>query len=110
VFLHDKFGITSLHRFIVFLAILFFITAWGIRRKQGDDTSLPVISWLVPFWFHLFFFAWLFLRGFYKENMWLVVASGLNMLIAIRIHLLSIKKEVTVNSPAQNEISMNYQK
>ena len=37
VFLHDRFGITSLHRFITFLIVLVVITVWGIRRK----TSYP---------------------------------------------------------------------
>lgn len=97
-FLHDKFGITSLHRFVAFLIILIIMTVWGIRKKNITREPLPVIAWLVPLWFHLFFFAWLFLGGFYMENTWIIVAATLNILLGIGIHFLSLKKEPATKS------------
>jgi uncharacterized membrane protein len=93
VFLHDQFGITSLHRFITFLIALIGITVWGIRRRKAGDASLPVISWLVPLWFHLFFFTWLFIGGFYRENVWLAVAATLNVLLGVGIHITGLQKK-----------------
>jgi hypothetical protein len=47
----------------------------------------------VPLWFHLFFFTWLFLGGFYKENSWLVVAATVNMIIGVGIHMTSFERK-----------------
>jgi uncharacterized membrane protein len=96
VFLHDRFGITSLHRFITFLIVLVVITVWGIRRRGTTQGSLPVISWLVPLWFHLFFFTWLFIGGFYRENVWLVFVAALNALEGIGIHLAGLQKKPVI--------------
>jgi Carotenoid biosynthesis protein len=92
VFLKDNFGITPLHRFITFLIILIMVAGWGIRRRKLPQSSLPVVTWLVPVWFHLFFFTWLFIGGFYRENVWLVLAATLNILLATGVHILSLQK------------------
>ncbi len=92
VFLHNQFGITSLHRFVTFLIVLIVLTGWGMRRYKAIDMRLPAISWLVPLWFHLFFFTWLFMGGFYKENVWLVIAAVINVLLGIGIHLTGTQK------------------
>src|SRR5664279_1690614 len=42
VFLHDQFGVTSLHRFITFLIVLLVITVMGKRRRMATGVSLPV--------------------------------------------------------------------
>lgn len=99
-FLYDQFGITSLHRFITFLIVLFIVAARGIRKIKFMQTSMPYITWLVPLWFHLFFFAWLFIAGFYRENIWLIVAGSVNILIGVSIHLISLLKRTALNSVA----------
>jgi uncharacterized membrane protein len=75
-FLSVQFGITALQRFLAFLIILIIIAINGMRKMRPAQTAQPVVAWLVPLWFHLFFFTWLFLGGFYKENSWLVVAAS----------------------------------
>jgi uncharacterized membrane protein len=97
VFLHDRFGITSLQRFITFLIVLVIITVWGTRKRKAAGMSQPVISWLVPLWFHLFFFAWLFIGGFYRENVWLLVAATSNALLGIGIHVTGIQKKLVTD-------------
>ena len=92
VFLEDNFGITPLHRFITFLIILIVVAGRGKRRKKAPQSTLSVITWLVPIWFHLFFFAWLFIGGFYRESVWLVIAATLNMLLGISLHILRLPK------------------
>ena len=92
VFLEDNFGITPLHRFITFLIVLIIVAAWGKRRRKAAQAALPVITWLVPIWFHFFFFAWLFIGGFYRENVWLVITATVNILLAASVHILSLQK------------------
>ena len=103
VFLHDRFGITSLHRFITFLVVLVIITVWGMRRRGGAAASTPAITWLVPLWFHLFFFTWLFIGGFYRENVWLVFAATLNALLGIGVHLFGFQKKPVTNQLAATQ-------
>ncbi len=63
---------------------------------------MPVISWLVPVWFHIFFFAWLFIAGFYIENRWMTLASALNVVLGIIIHVkVMIAKPVSQLQPAE---------
>ena len=93
--LHDQFGITSLHRFVTFLFILILMVIQGFRKRRPKEGTRPSISWLVPLWFQLFFFAWLFAGGFYRENNWLVVVASLNLLIGVVIHLVRFPKKQT---------------
>jgi hypothetical protein len=93
-FLSAQFGITSKHRFI-FLLILFLLmvfTAWRKTSPKPSSLNLPVITWLIPLWFHLFFFVWLFAGGFYKETQWLVITAVVNLIIGVLIHLPLMKK------------------
>jgi hypothetical protein len=52
------------------------------------DTPLPMITWLVPAWFHLYFFAWLFIGGFSAENAWMTACSVISLLTGIAVHCL----------------------
>lgn len=92
-YLKRSFGITSFHRFITFLIILFVITVAGFKKKRPQTVPTPFLTWLVPSWFHAFFFAWLFIGGFYKESSWLVLAATLNFLIGITVHFIGYKKQ-----------------
>jgi hypothetical protein len=95
VWLRNTFGITSLHRFITFLIVLLIISVRGFLKQKAQPAATPFITWLVPLWFHVFFFIWLFLGGFYKENSWLVVAATANIIIGISIHFIVYKKQYT---------------
>jgi hypothetical protein len=99
VWLHNKFGITSLHRFISFLIILIVIALRGFAKQTSQPNATPFITWLVPLWFHLFFFTWLFLGGFYQENSWLVVAATLNIVLGISFHFIGYKKQAAAAKP-----------
>jgi hypothetical protein len=92
-YLRDKFGITSLHRFITFLLILIVLAVRGFFLRRNAFLITPFITWLVPLWFHLFFFTWLFWGGFYKENSMLVTAAILNIILGISIHIVVYKKQ-----------------
>lgn len=85
-FLSTQFGITALHRFIAFLVVLIVITIRGLRKMKPLAQTQSFIVWLVPLWFHLYFFTWLFAGGFYKENVWLVFAATLNLVMGVGIH------------------------
>jgi hypothetical protein len=89
--LHSQFGITSLDRLIAFLCILLLlvIAAW---KKKEKSKSVPFITWLVPAWFHIFFFTWLFLGGFYTENKWMVIAGCINLILGFLFHSVALKK------------------
>ncbi len=102
-FLYDTFGITRLHLFIGFLIVLVVITVRGLRKKKAQQ-HVPIITWLVPLWFHLFFFAWLFIGGFYRENIWLVVAASLNLLLGAGVHLISLKQKPVIKPFALQNI------
>lgn len=86
--LYNRFGIGSLYRLLAFLGILFILIIVGWRRKKAGE-FLPLITWLVPVYFHLFFFAWLFLGGFYTENKWMVLAACLNLIPGFAVHAAS---------------------
>jgi hypothetical protein len=102
-YLRDKFGVTPLHRFITFLLILIILAARGFSRRKNAPLATPFITWLVPLWFHLFFFTWLFWGGFYKENPLLAAAGTLNILLGISIHFIAYKRQFAVESaPAQH--------
>lgn len=98
VFLKEQFGITSLHRFITFLIVLMVLTVRGFMKRTVQPSATPFITWLVPLWFHLFFYIWLFLGGFYKESHWLVAAATTNVLLGISIHFIGYKKRSTAHA------------
>ena len=100
-FLFNYFGVTSLHRFLTFLLALLIIVAGGWQRRSGTLAAkqLPVVSWLVPVWFHVFFFTWLFAGRFYAESPWLVAVASLNLVIGIFIHAPAIWAKPPVELP-----------
>ena len=55
---------------------------------------MPLIAWLVPVWFHVYFFIWLFLGGFYKETKWIVIAGAASVIIGIAIHIRYKKQQL----------------
>ena len=92
--LYNKFGITSLQRLLAFVCILFILIIVGWKQKQKSET-IPFITWLVPAYFHFFFFAWLFLGGFYTENKWMVIAGCVNLILGFIIHTIALKKNTS---------------
>jgi uncharacterized membrane protein len=85
--LYEHFSIASREK-LIFLLILFpLLTVWGFRRNRTIVPGhLPAITWLVPAWFHLYFFAWLFIGGFAAENGWMTFFSIINLLLGLCIH------------------------
>ena len=100
-FLYTYFGVTSLHRFLGFLVVLLILVAARYYRIKGVQAAypLPAVTWLVPVWFHLFFFSWLFLGKFYTESPWLVAAGFLNVVIGIFIHAPAIWSKQELEPP-----------
>jgi uncharacterized membrane protein len=89
----EKFGITSLHRFLVYLILLIIIIILGwTKRKQYSPARLPFAAWIVPAWFHLYFFLWFFLAGFNQENKWMTIFAIANLFLGVLIHMPVISK------------------
>lgn len=80
------FGIRSCQRLLILTALLLFFSLRGWRqRRQSAEKLHPLAKW-VPGWFHIFFVYCFFALGFYRENKWMTIATGLNLLIGIAVH------------------------
>jgi uncharacterized membrane protein len=92
-FLNEQFGIRSIHRLIVFGSFLTILAIRGLRSRRPVATQMPFLAWFVPMWLHGFFFAWLFIGGFYRENALLTTIATLNILLAMGIHLFVFRRK-----------------
>ncbi len=85
--LNDHFHIRSKEKLIFLLVLFPVLTIWGFwKRSTLYPPALPYVTWLVPAWFHLYFFAWLFIGGFAAENARMTFFCIINLLIGIVIH------------------------
>ncbi|HEY1167281.1 MAG TPA: carotenoid biosynthesis protein [Chitinophaga sp.] len=85
------FGINNAHRLVALLTLFTIITIRGFSKRTNithPNIPLPMITWLVPAWFHLYFFTWLFIGGFATENTWMTACSVISLLIGIAVHWL----------------------
>jgi hypothetical protein len=59
----------------------------GLKRRRTPERvdDHPVI-WLIPTYFHVYFVAWLFIAGFYRETFWLPAVSVINAIIGVVVH------------------------
>lgn len=80
-------GVTDGVRLSCTLLILALVIILDWKRKKPTEPAMPLIAWLVPAWFHVYFFAWLFLDGFYNESNWLVAASAASLIIGVGVHI-----------------------
>jgi len=83
----NKIGVRSMERFIGITIILLILLVWHKRKKAILADRIPRVAWWVPAWFHLLFFALLFIMGFYTEQVWMVIAASANLLVGILIHI-----------------------
>lgn len=68
---------------IVFVCVV----AIGFKHRQAQERiDNHAIIWLVPTYFHIYFIAWLFIAGFYRETFWLPAVSVMSATIGIAIH------------------------
>jgi hypothetical protein len=81
------FNIASKEKLLFLLALFPIMAIAGFRkRREVSPAMLPSITWLVPAWFHLYFFCWLFIGGFSAENKWMTFWCVANLLTGITIH------------------------
>ncbi|WP_177230542.1 carotenoid biosynthesis protein [Chitinophaga sp. CF118] len=81
------FNIVSKEKLIFLLVLFPIMTIAGFTKKREvTPTVLPFITWLVPVWFHLYFFAWLFIGGFSRENKLMTFLCVTNLFIVLVIH------------------------
>lgn len=81
------FGITSAHRLVALFIIFITLAVLGFMRKGTvSRIRLPIVTWLVPGWFHVYFLCWFFAAGFYLENSWMTFWCILNFMMGIGIH------------------------
>lgn len=85
-------GVTDGVRLLCTLLILGTVVAVNRRKKNSSKLFLPAVAWIVPLWFHLYFFSWLFIGNFYKETVWLGVAGAAGFVLGLVLHL-RIKEE-----------------
>lgn len=83
-----RFGITSAHRLVTLLIIfvLMAVIGWQ-RRERGRNQILPVVTWLVPGWFHIYFGIWFFSAGFYLESTAMTGWTIANLVAGVVIHI-----------------------
>lgn len=86
-FLYKNLGINSFHRFAGTAIIMLLVVLWGWRKRKPKAADVPGVAWWVPGWFHFYFFAGLFICGFYLENAWMTIAACINLLIGIAVHV-----------------------
>jgi hypothetical protein len=106
----NKLHVTSIYRFIGITVILLAIILRHWSKRKVAAKNLSALTWLIPGWFHLFFFASLFICGFYTEQLWMTVASCINLVIGIALHiwplsLVKTKSERPIDHPQVSEIS-----
>lgn len=82
----NKVGISSLYRFIGLIVIFIIIIFLQRQQRNGITNPLPAIALWVPAWFHLSFFACLWIFGFYVKQNWMAVAATANLIIGIALH------------------------
>ena len=80
-------GISDGFRLTYTLLILALVIIVSWRKKKIIEEDQPLVAWLVPVWFHVYFFALLFIGGFYKETRWLVVAGSVVFIFGLMIHV-----------------------
>lgn len=87
IWLRNRFGIVSKEKLIFMLVLLPLLVIRGFKSKRIPAIAkLPTITWLVPGWFHLYFFAWFFIGGFTTENTAMTIFCILNFIAGIVIH------------------------
>jgi len=91
-FLKDQFGVTSRHRFIFSLIAISIALAYGLRTRKPLLYLPPYHTWLVPAFTHVYFFVFLFVGGFYRENILMVFVPIVLATISVFIHLLPLQK------------------
>ena len=81
--LKDNFGILSREKLIFLLLLFPILSVAGFRKRK---LALPAITWLVPAWFHLYFFSWLFIGGFATENTLMTACCVASLTLGIVVH------------------------
>ena len=82
------------------LLMLILIIIINQKKKKSSLFHQTIVAWLVPIWFHVFFFIMLFAGGFYKETIWLVVAGAGSFILGLLIHFRN-KKANDLANPVQ---------
>jgi len=85
-FLAKYLGLRSAFRLIILIVtmLLLIFFGWKSRRPSAEPLS-PLAQW-VPGWLHVFFAFCFFALGFYRENKWMTLVTGINFLIGIGLH------------------------
>ena len=84
-----QFGVTSAHRIVALLIIFGGMGIIGFRKRSlAANIRLPIVTWVVPAWFHVYFICWFFGAGFYRENGWMTFWSVTNFAAGVLIHWL----------------------
>lgn len=81
-----SFGIIRVHQFLFVLILFSILSIIGLKRSKPAGIRLPLVTWIVPGWFHVYFIIWFFAAGFYLENSWMTFWSITNFVAGIALH------------------------
>ena len=80
-------GVSSLMRLLILLSFLFTLITLGWKKRAPQAViNSSLIDWIVPAWFHIYFFIWFFLAGFNHENNWMTFFAVANLIAGILLH------------------------
>lgn len=80
-------GVLSLTRLLTFLCFIIAIVVYRWNRRTKPVASLlSLADWIVPAWFHGYFFVLFFIAGFNHENPWMTIFAISNLIIGMMLH------------------------
>lgn len=85
-FLKENFGVISKHRFVCSLIVLSLVLFLGLKNRKPLLYRPPFITWLVPVFCHTYFLTFLFIGGFYKENILMIVVPVVLAIVSAVVH------------------------
>jgi uncharacterized membrane protein len=92
---------------IATIIVLAAVVAVGFKQRpaQARKAGHPII-WLVPTYFHIYFLAWLFIAGFYRETFWLPAVSVVSAVIGIVVHQWASSSGRQPETPAMSNVAI----
>lgn len=84
-------AINSARRFGIFTALLLVTAIIGWLRRPKPRRSTPLLATFAPAYFHAFFLMLFLVFGFFRENRWMTLASLLNGVAGLLLHLVPLR-------------------
>jgi uncharacterized membrane protein len=82
----NRVGFRSGSRWLTLTIVLVALVIRGWSRRQPSARKPHPLAIWAPGWFHVFFVFCFFALGFYRENVWMTLATVISILIGFLIH------------------------